>query len=259
MNKSLMAVGIILCILLAGSAVYYFKNYSTGIDKTAELNGQKNQEDEDILAETPEIPAPPEGEPTSVWQVIRPLDQTDHILGSSDAELTIILYSDIECPYCKLFHATMKKVMENYGKNGDVRWVYRHYPIPQLHPTAQKEAEATECAAELGGNAKFWEYMDKLVDGISPSVENITNQLVSVAKIIGLNESEFRTCLESGKYAKRISESSSEAALLGAQGTPYSIVVNKEGKIAPIPGYLPYEDPERTSMKEIIESLLLEI
>jgi len=250
MNKSLMAVGIILFLLLAGSAVYYFKNYrATG--PTTELNGRQNQEVEGAPNGQPETPMAPESAPTSVWQVIRPIDQTDHILGNSDAEITIVLYSDIECPYCKKFHATMQEVMENFGKDGTVRWIYRHFPIPSLHPTAFKEAEATECAAELGGNAKFWEYLNKLVNGFTPSRENIINQLTNIADGIGLSKEEFQTCLESGKYAEKINQSTNEAALLGAEGTPFSIMVNNEGKIGPIPGYLPYED-----MEQAINSIL---
>jgi len=88
--------------------------------------------------------------------------EKDHIIGDRNAELVIIEYSDTECPFCKTFHKTMKEVVQNY--DGKVAWVYRHFPIAQLHSKASKEAEATECAAELGGNQAFWKYLDKIFE-----------------------------------------------------------------------------------------------
>lgn len=246
MNKTLMTMGIVLCLLLAGSAVYYFKNYPG--NATPPQKAELVDETQNNPEETPDIPA---DAPTSVWQVIKPVDQEDHVLGSSNAKITILLYSDIECPYCKTFHHTMEQVIEEYGKDETVRWVYRHFPLVQLHPTAPKEAEATECAAELGGNTKFWEYINKLVNDFSPSQTSLTSQLTNIAGEIGLNKDAFQTCLESGKYAEKIQQSSAEAAMLGAQGTPFSIIVDQHGKIAPIPGALPYED-----IKETIELIL---
>lgn len=256
-NKTLMAMGIMLCLLLAGSAVYYFKNYPNSASQTAGPLDEKsfdNAQDKqpDTIPPSPETTAGiTENTPTSVWQIIKPVDQEDHVLGSSNAKITIVLYSDIECFYCKNFHHTMEQIIEEYGKNETVRWVYRHFPLEQLHPTAPKEAEATECAAELGGNAKFWEYINKLIDGFSPSQTDITNQLTNIAEEIGLNKNKFQTCLESGKHTEKINQSSSEAVMLGAQGTPFSIMVDQYGKIAPIPGALPYEQ-----VKETVELML---
>ena len=93
---------------------------------------------------------------------IRSVSGNDHILGNVNAPIKIVEFSDLECPFCKSFHQTMKKIMEEYGKSGKVAWVYRHFPIDQLHSKARKEAEATECAAEQGGEIKFWGYIDRL-------------------------------------------------------------------------------------------------
>lgn len=90
----------------------------------------------------------------------------EHILGNLNAKIIIVEYSDPECPFCKVFHNTMHQVVDN--GSGEIAWVYIHYPIPQLHPKAFHEAEATECAWEQGGNKAFWKYMDKLFE-ITPS------------------------------------------------------------------------------------------
>jgi protein-disulfide isomerase len=91
-----------------------------------------------------------------------PVTDKDHILGNPNAPVVIVEYSDTECPFCKVFHLTMKRIMTEYGTDGKVAWVYRHFPIAELHSKAQKEAEATECVAELGGNEKFWQYLDAI-------------------------------------------------------------------------------------------------
>src|SRR6185436_7093141 len=85
---------------------------------------------------------------------MEPVTEKDHILGNPNAEVIMVEYSDLECPFCKEFHSTLRRVMNEYGKDGKVAWVYRHFPIDSLHPKARKEAEATECAAELGGESK---------------------------------------------------------------------------------------------------------
>jgi protein-disulfide isomerase len=86
---------------------------------------------------------------------MRAVSSDDHILGNPNADVVIVEYSDTECPFCKQFHTTLRRVMDEYGKDGKVAWVYRHFPIDQLHSKARKEAEATECANELGGAEKF--------------------------------------------------------------------------------------------------------
>lgn len=91
-------------------------------------------------------------------------DATDHLNGSPEAPVTIIEYSDLDCPFCKQFHETMNRVMNEYGPAGQVAHVFRHFPLASLHPNAAKQAEAAECAAELGGNLKFWEFLNRVFE-----------------------------------------------------------------------------------------------
>lgn len=91
-----------------------------------------------------------------------PVTDKDHIKGDINAPVKIVEYSDIDCPFCKRFHTTMQEIMDSYGKDGKVAWVYRHFPLTQLHPDAFNKAEASECITAKGGNDKFWSFVDAL-------------------------------------------------------------------------------------------------
>lgn len=233
-KKSMIAPALIVAAAIIAGAIIYTQKSSS--DQPANVN-------EGLPEETSE-------------QTITGIKQTsanDHIFGSPTADITILLYSDIECPYCKTFHATLKQtITDGYGKSGRVNWVYRHFPLTGLHPTAFKEAEATECAAELGGKDKFWEYLDRLVTDFTPSQTNIINQLAGIAEELGIQKNEFVNCLTSGKYEEKIKQQSQEAIDAGARGTPF-VILMKNGNIADtIPGALTYEQ-----MKMVLDDLLL--
>ena len=179
---------------------------------------------------------------------IRAIDKTDHIRGSLGATLKLVEFSDPECPFCKRFHSTMNKVMQDYGKDGRVAWVYRHFPLDSLHPKARKESEALECAGELGGNDRFWSYLDRLME-ITPSNNQLEPiKLTEIADYIKLDKDKFKICLNSGKYAKRVQMDVDDAISAGGRGTPYTVIITPSGKKIPIDGAMPYE-----SIKESIE------
>ncbi|MSU45083.1 MAG: disulfide bond formation protein DsbA [Candidatus Zambryskibacteria bacterium] len=182
---------------------------------------------------------------------LRPVSNDDHILGNPDSDLIIVEYSDTECPFCKVFHKTMQRVMSDYGKNGKVAWVYRHFPIDQLHKKARKEAEAIECATELGGSAKFWEYTNLLYATTNSNDSLDPAELPKMAKSVGLDVQAFNSCLSSGKYADKIEAHYQDAIKAGGRGTPNSIIVSKDGTKTQIQGAQPYE-----SVKSIIDALL---
>ncbi len=180
-----------------------------------------------------------------------PVTSNDHIRGDANAPVKIVEYSDTECPFCKRFHTTMQQVMDEYGKNGKVAWVYRHFPLDQLHSKARKEAEATECAAELGGNDKFWSYLDRLME-ITPANNGLDPaELPKIASYVGLDAAKFNECLSSGKYAQKIEEHVQNATATGGNGTPWSIVVGTKDKKYPLSGAQPY-----ASVKQLVELAL---
>lgn len=183
---------------------------------------------------------------------VRPVDPaTDHILGNPNAPVVVVEYSDLECPFCKAFHATMHQIMDQYGKDGKVAWVFREMPIPSLHPKAPHEAEAAECAAALGGNDKFWQFIDG-VFAVTPSNNGLDpSELPAIAGQIGLDSAKFAACLSSEPYAARINADYENGVAAGAQGTPYSIVIGKNGQTAVINGAQPFEQ-----VKATIDSLL---
>ena len=169
----------------------------------------------------------------------RPVSSDDHIIGNMNAKIIIVEYSDLECPYCKVFHNTMHQVVEK--SNGNVAWVYRHYPIPQLHSKASFEAEATECAWEQGGNNAFWKYTDRVFE-ITPSNNGLdATELPKIAEYIGLNVASFNDCLASGKYKFKIDSDIIDGAKAGVNGTPSSFVLVNGKVIDTIPGALPFE------------------
>ena len=186
---------------------------------------------------------------------VRPVDGEDHILGKPDAPVKLIEFSDFECPFCKRFHQTMKRIIDEYGKDGRVAWVYRHFPIDSIHSKARKEAQAAECANELGGNEAFWAYADRLFD-VTPSNNRLDLALLpKIAEDIGLDRARFESCLEGdargGKYAAHIEADYRDASASGGSGTPYSLVIAPDGQIFPINGAQPY-----AAVRSIIELAL---
>lgn len=167
--------------------------------------------------------------PQTAAIAIAPVTAKDHILGNGNAQVLIVEYSDTECPYCKNFHVTLQQVINNYGKDGKVAWVYRHFPLADLHSRALKEAEASECANELGAadGTMFWKYINRIYE-ITPANDGLDPaELPKIATNLGLNKTAFESCLSSGKYTKKVEESVTDAVTAGGRGTPFSVVVSK--------------------------------
>lgn len=151
----------------------------------------------------------------------------NRIAGNKNAQIKLVVYSDFECPFCKRFYPTFKKLLTEYDDK--VSFEYKHYPL-DFHPNAQKAAEASECAGDQG---KFWQYHDKIFE----NQESLSfASLKQWAKDIGLNPGSFNSCLDSGKYAAKVRADFSEGQSLGVSGTP-TVFINGEK----IVGAQPYE------------------
>ena len=185
-------------------------------------------------------------------ETLPPVTASDHLLGNPEAPIIIVEYSDTECPFCKQFHATMHRIMDSYGREGSVAWVYRHFPIAGLHPHAEKEAEAAECAAELGGSEAFWNYIDRIY-AITPSNDGLDPSLLPhIAFDVGLDRTLFKECLASGRHTDAVRQQIADAQAAGGTGTPWSFILSK-GNVLPVEGAQPY-----AALREVIEALIQE-
>lgn len=137
---------------------------------------------------------------------------TGPALGPESAPVTIVEFSDFECPFCLRIHPTLKQVMEDY--DGRVRLVFRQFPLNALHPHAQKAAEASLCANEQG---KFWEMHDAMFD--NPRQLSVSDLKLRAAEI-GLDLRAFETCLDTGEFAEQVAADVAAGRALGVSGTP---------------------------------------
>ncbi len=163
-----------------------------------------------------------------------PITSTDHILGNPSAPIVLVEFTDLECPYCKVFEGTMNTLMSTYGRDGNLAWVYRHFPLWKpdangnaLHPKAEKEAEASECANQLGGNPMFWRFTEAIFATTTSNNTLDPKKLPKIAGDLGLDVTKFNDCLSSGKYAPLIETEYQDGLKAGARGTPYNVLVLK--------------------------------
>lgn len=168
--------------------------------------------------------------------------EDDHIRGNEDAPITIIEYSDFQCPYCSRFHPTMLQVMDEYTDS--VRWVFRHFPL-SFHAEATPAANAAECASEQG---KFWEYADELFANQSSLGSEF---YATLASDLGLNTTQWQDCFDTGKYNDVVEAQAQAGGAAGVSGTPGSFVIDTDGNAIPIKGALPF-----SSVAAAIDSVL---
>lgn len=175
----------------------------------------------------------------------------DHILGNPDASVVIVEYTDLECPFCKVFHKTMEQVMAEYGESGEVAWVLRNFPLEQLHPNAPRLAEAAECVAELRGNEAYWSFIDAMFTLAPANTLFDMSKLTQTASGVGISSAAFDACLEDGRHKDKVAAQYNDAVALGGQGTPHSIAIVKDGQNVVIEGAQQYE-----TVKGIIDAAL---
>jgi len=180
---------------------------------------------------------------------VRPVDEKDHIRGNPNADIVIIEYSDFDCPFCKNFHETMNKIMNEYGSTGKVAWVYRQFPLEGLHPSAPHIALASECVAKLGGNDAFWKFSDLVFGERGVNEKTNTTRLTEFAISSGVGGPAFDACVESNVTKALVDEDIADGINAGAKGTPYSLVL-VGGQQGVINGAQPYD-----YVKSILDTL----
>ena len=172
--------------------------------------------------------------PSTTTNVRAPSAQ-DHIIGSLNAPLVLIEYSDFQCPYCTVVHPTLKRIAAE--SNGQIAWVYRLLPLESPHPGASPAAIASECIAELLGNDGFWKFADAVFANQGKLGAGYYAQL---AVQFGADKTKFDACVASNKYANEVDADAQEAQQNGGQGTPYTVLYDKRGQTG-VSGALPYD------------------
>ncbi len=228
-----LAVGI--AVVSFGAMIMMSKNNNQEEPTNNDTPSNNEQESNNSYNNNSNEPSNPK--PSTPTAVDIEVKDTDWYRGNKDAKITIVEFSDIECPFCTRHHDTMKQILEDYPQ--DVKWVFKHFPLDSIHPYARKASEASECAGEQG---KFWAYLDHLFDNQSKLSDNY---FATAADEIGIDKNKLESCLKDGKYKKRVNDNYQEGIKLGVRGTPGNFI-NGVSK----PGAIPYSQIEAMILAE---------
>lgn len=228
-NRLNLAFGFMTGVAILSTLGFFFVLARVGGTTTAKSSASPSVAS---VRETTPTPTQPSPEPSGPVQLAE-IAKDDHIRGKFDAPVTLVEFSDIQCPFCRRFHPTMQQLLQEYPDK--VRWVYKHFPLDSIHPQARTAALASECAAEQG---KFWEFVDQAFE----SQELLGSDFyASTAKSLGLNEGKFKKCLDEQKYASLVEAQYQEGTKAGVNGTPTTFVNGQ-----PVSGAQPYEAVKAT-------------
>lgn len=178
----------------------------------------------DLTAPLPTAPQAPAGSTNAAAAARVSVSADDDAMkGDASAPVTIIEFSDFQCPFCgRFFEDALPQIEDKYVKTGKVKFVYRDFPLESIHPQARPAAEAAECAHEQG---KFWEFHDKLfANQQGLSVDNFKKW----AQELGLESTQFNDCVDSKKYADEVSKDLADGSAAGVSGTPAFFVNGHE-------------------------------
>ena len=171
----------------------------------------------------------------------RPVDtKLDHIRGKASAEVSLIEYSDFECPFCKQFHATPQALLDRY--QGRVNWVLRNFPLSFHDPAARKEALAAECVAQVGGNEAYWKYADALFASTKSNGGGLPEDksIDKLAEATGVKGAALAKCMNDDAAVKRVEQDIADGTAAGVSGTPTTVVRNnRTGASVTVVGAMP--------------------
>ena len=211
-NSPWMMVSILLGVLLMVS-------FGTNLFVISKVNapGQPTPSGTGQYAPPQAAPSAPNA-PSGPAQRVQVSVGDDPALGNKNAKVTIIEFSDFQCPFCKRFHdATWTQLKSTYIDSGKVYFVYRDFPL-SFHQNAEKAAEAANCANEQG---KFWEYHDIIFKNSQGDGTGLADaDLKKYATDLSLDTAKFNTCLDTGKYKAEVSKDQADGSAAGVSGTP---------------------------------------
>jgi len=224
---------------------FYFSNLDSDVVTKSDMESAllKLESKIENLQQSPSSATPPATAQaqTTAQPIMVSLDD-DPIRGEPNAPITIVEFSDFQCPFCARFHSnTWPQLEQNYISTGKVNFVYRDFPIQSIHPNAIPAALASECADEQG---KFWEFHDMLFENQKRwqglSIQNGISTFKEYAQELGLNMDEFNSCLDSEKYAQEVNKDLQDGREYGVTGTPGFFVGNEKIGFTKIIGAQPY-------------------
>lgn len=181
----------------------------------------------------------------------------DPVLGDKNAPVTIVEFSDYECPFCKRhFDETFPQLVKEYIDTGKAKLVYRDLPLPFHDPMATKEAIAANCAREQGGDTKYFEYHDEIFTRTSSNGNGLSEaDLTTIASDVGLNLNTFNSCLQDPAQEAEVKKDLADAGNAGASGTP-SFIVGKSTSNGEIDGDLVVGAQPFAAFQAVIDPLL---
>ena len=203
------------------------------------------------------VQQPTQQEPTTASAKV----DDDAVLGDKNAPITIIEFSDYQCPFCRKFWTeTFLQLEKDYIDTGKVKLVFRDFPLTSLHPMATPAAEAAECVKEKGGDEAYFKMHDKIFSeqnildsgnptgAVTKTIVYTNDDLKKWAKDLGY---DIGSCLDSGKYKNEILKDTADAQSAGGQGTPFFVIMKSgDSEGTPLSGAYPYD-----TFKQIIDSL----
>ena len=171
-------------------------------------------------------------------------------LGNKDAKVTLVEFSDFQCPFCKaLFDQALPQIKKDYIDTGKVKLAYRHFPLASIHPNAQKAAEASECANDQG---EFWLYHDALfqnqAEWESLTPDKALEKFTEFAGSIGIDSAKFSECVSSGQFEDNVNKDLNDGSTAGVRGTPATYI---NGYL--LEGAVPYEQFKAEIEKRLAE------
>jgi len=240
---------IIITIITIGVAAFFAGSYSSNLN--SDQISEKDLDDAIAKIELKilqnQLPTKQQSPPLKISE------DNDPIIGNMDAEITIIEFSDFQCPFCARFHVqTLPTIMDEYINKGTVKLVFRDFPIQSIHPNALPASVAAECANE---QKKFKEMHDVLFEKqnkwSNQNIESVMNTFSQYASDLGLEEKAFDSCLKNGKYIEEIQKDLDDGRTYGISGTPGFFIGNEQIGFIELKGAQPFEN-----FKKVIDDQL---
>lgn len=228
---------LIIGIVLSLIAVAFFSGYTLGSQGVQPLVIQENPQSKNTT------PQPTQTQPTEARRIFVSLSD-DPVKGNQSAPVTIVEFSDFQCPFCaRFFTQTLPQIQQDYIGPGKVKLVFRDFPLDSIHPNAIGASIAAHCANE---QAKFWEYHNKLFEGqtqwASLGASDAANTFIQYASELGLDSDNFNSCLNSTKSLDEISSDYMDGINYGVSGTPAFFIGNDKDGYVTLIGAKPYSE-----------------